>query len=158
MADHLTNLSKILAQDFMNEAVLVIDQSMMVGQVAHMMLREKISAYPVVDAQKKVVGIVTVTDLFILIDKMVKAPRVHPILNEEDKESVLHQKIQELKNRPVSDIMSRNVLSIAPTTSLAAIIEAVVNWRIHTFPVMENDKLIGIIDRHDILNATYMYG
>ncbi len=136
----------IMARDIMTEVVEVVHKTMTIGQVAHMMLRERISGYPVIDDHKNVVGIVTLTDLFLLIDDVYQK-------GEED----FYRKITEVKSIPIAKVMSTNVYTIKPTTVLAEIICAVVYMRIHSFPVMENGKLVGIIGRHDILNAVFNY-
>ena len=152
-AEHKSLLSKIVASDIMTEGVEVVNQKTTIGQVAHLMLRNRISGYPVVDDKKRVVGIVTLNDLFVLIDKMAWDSSRRP----DKKHLDLQEKLGQYKDRPVSDIMVCNVISLSPETPLLDIIDAVVKWRIHTFPVMKNNKLLGIIGRHDILNATFVY-
>ena len=159
MADEakpITNLEKIHAKDIMTEDVEVIKENMLIGQIAHLMLRNRISGYPVVNENKEVIGIITIKDLFVLIDKI--ADDDQRLSMGENRYENLHDKIEKCKDRKVSEIMSRNVITITPDTTLGEIIETVVKWRIHTFPVMEDNKLVGIIGRHDVLNATFVYG
>jgi CBS domain-containing protein len=137
----------ILARDIMTEDVHVVQEKMPIHQVAHLMLRMKVSGYPVVNGKGKVVGIVTLTDLFILINR----------LSREGKAGRLEDKIKSCRFKTIKEIMSRNVIAISPKTPLHEIIEAVVNWNIHSFPVMDKNKLVGIIGRHDILNAAFVY-
>jgi CBS domain-containing protein len=137
-------LNKVLAQDIMTESVSVIHENMLIAQAAHLMLRARISGYPVVDPEGKVIGIVTLTDLFILVDKIGK-----------QREGSWHDKITYVKDQAVKTIMSKNVICIAPTTPISEIVDIVVKWGVHTFPVVENEKLVGIIGRHDILNAAF---
>ena len=147
-------LYKIVAADIMTEDVVVIKEDMLIGQVAHLMLRNKVSGYPIVNESKQVVGVVTINDLFALIDRTAwDSLRSSSSKGKED----WQDKIGELKDRPIKEIMTRNVISITPETPVFDIIEAVVKWRIHTFPVMKNNKLVGIIGRHDVLNATFVY-
>ncbi len=150
-----SKLKTVLTEDIMTDDVSVIKEDMLIGQAAHLMLRHRISGYPIVDDDKKVVGIITLTDLFVLIDKIVKESDTSP---QGTLSGSLEEKLSLCKNMPVSSIMTKNVLSIAPKTPLIAIIETVVNTNLHTFPVMENNKLVGIIGRHDVLNATFVYG
>lgn len=142
-----SNLQTIIAEDIMNDNVELIRSDMTITQVAHMMMRLKISGYPVIDPQMQIIGIVTLSDFFILVDKLFHRKGID-----------LTEKIAQVKDLPVTEIMSSNVISISKGTTLGEIIDAMVKWRIHTFPVMENGKIIGIIDRHDVLNATFVYG
>ncbi|MBF0385726.1 MAG: CBS domain-containing protein [Candidatus Omnitrophica bacterium] len=148
-------IENIKAKDIMTEHVEVIKEDTSIQQLAHLMLRARVGGYPIVDKDGKLVGIVTLSDLFILIDKMVKQQTSDYI---SGKEETLHEKIKRLKDKPVKDIMSKNVIAITPETTMAEIVEAVVKWNIHTFPVMDKGKLVGIIGRHDVLNATFVYG
>ena len=141
-----SKLEMIVAKDLMSEDVISIRPDMLIGQVAHLMLRHKVSGYPIVDELDKVVGIITLTDLFLVLDRTIY----------ENGESA-PQRILESKNRPCREIMSSNVICISPNTSLQEIINMVIKWKIHTFPVMENNKLVGIIGRHDVLNAAFSY-
>lgn len=147
-------LNRILAEDIMTEDVIVIKADMLIGQVAHLMLREGVSGYPVVDDQKNLIGIVTMTDLFTLVDKV--ANNRHMIW-EDCYDDDFERCLAKCKNKKVSDIMSAKIFSIAPKTPLSDVLDAVVKWNIHTFPVMDGNKLVGILGRHDVLNATFTY-
>ena len=137
-------LSEICAKDIMTAQVAVIDQTMLIGRAAHLMLRERVSSYPVVDQNGVVVGIITINDLFALIDQMF-----------HDKKINFSESIAQFKSRPVNHIMSKNVIGISPDTPLDEIIEIITKWHIHTFPVIKDNKLVGIVGRHDIINATF---
>jgi CBS domain-containing protein len=149
-----SKFNRIVADDIMTEDVIVIREDMLVGQAAHLMLRERVSGYPVVNAEKHVVGIVTLSDLFILIDKVAHhQDMLPPDCVAKDFETTLAN----CKNIRVSSIMSKEVLMISPETTLRKIVEAVVKSNVHMFPVMKDQKLIGILGRHDILNAAFTY-
>ena len=147
----------IYAEDIMTEDVQVINHKISIVDVAHLMLRIRVSAYPVVDDDKNVVGIVTLTDMFKLLNGIVVENSVLNNASEEDKQVLFHQKISEWRDSPVSRIMSSQVVAISPRTPIYDIVEKVAALNIHTFPVMDNGKLVGVIGRHDVLNATFMY-
>ena len=134
----------------MTDFVETISPDMLIGELAHIMLRKGFNGFPVVD-DGQVIGIVTFTDLFNLLHTFEESD----IDSESDK---LHQRIAHLKKWPVSKIMSQKVRTVSPTTTLDEIIEIVVTRKIHTFPVVDNGKLVGILGREDVLNATFTYG
>lgn len=144
----------VIVEDIMSEVVAVIKADMPISQAVHLMLRQRVSGYPVVDDDRKVIGIVTITDFFIFMEKLVNESKKKSF---DDKGVSLHEKINEHKNVSVAELMSTKVVTLTPQTTLADVVHASVTWQIHTFPVIENDKLVGIVGRHDILNATFVY-
>ena len=93
----------------------------------------------------------TFTDLFNLLHGV-------EYENINNDTNALHQKITQLKQWPVSKIMTTEVKTVSPMTTLSEIIEYVVVQKIHTFPVVSGGKLVGILGREDVLNATFSYG
>ena len=130
----------------MSEVVVAVGEDALVKDAAHLMMRDRINGVPVLDASKNIVGVLTLTDLFKAIHETIKNEDVD-FLTE-----ILHR-----KDKKVSEIMTRNVLAISLETRLHEIIAIIIEYNIHTFPVMEKDKLIGIIGRHDILNAVFSF-
>lgn len=149
-----SRLGVILAEDIMTEDVSVIEESQSMGQVAHLMLRHRVSGYPVVNKSGGLVGIITLSDLFIFLDKLAKK---HNLSGSSDHRKFF-ESISTSKDYPIKDIMSHTVLTISSKTSVEEIIEKVVENKVHTFPVVEDGKIVGIIGRHDVLNATFVYG
>lgn len=137
----------VLAKDIMSEVVVVVPAEMPMRQVAHLMLRDRVSGFPVVNNNKEVVGIVTMTDLFSVIQQG----------SADQATEEFYKNIPQFQSLLVSDVMSGNVVSISPDTSLREIITLVVEKNIHSFPVMKEGKIVGIVSRHDILNAIFAY-
>ncbi|MCA9407637.1 MAG: CBS domain-containing protein [Candidatus Omnitrophica bacterium] len=150
-----SKLELIFADDIMTDNVAIIKHDMNIGQVAHFMLRARVSGCPVIDQNEKVIGLITLTDLFKVLDTVFNESAT--VTGHSDSE-LLIESIQAAKNRPITEVMTKDIHFISPDTSLSEIIGIVVKSKIHTFPVMEQEKLIGIIGRHDILNATFVYG
>lgn len=137
----------VQAADIMSEDIIVIYDDMLVRQVAHLMLRQRVSGFPVLNRQKEIVGIVTITDFFRMVHESSGVSA-----NGKPK-----AKITELKEMPVGLIMSRNIVVISPETSLPEIVRLVVEKGVHSFPVMADKQMVGIVSRHDILNAIFSY-
>ena len=138
----------IYAKDIMSEEVAVIYQDALIRQVAHLMLRDQVSGFPVVNKNVGVVGVITMTDLFALIGTAAKETTLE----------AFRRQILLAKDYRVEDVMSRTVISIKPETSIDEIIHLSLQHNIHFFPVMDQDgRMVGIVSRHDILNATFAY-
>ncbi len=137
---------KISAKEIMSEVVVKVEQNTSVSDVAHLMLRDRISGLPVVDKKKKVVGMLTLTDLFKMINDAA---------GTTDKD--FYEQILFFRKRRVCEIMSRNVYAISPHTTLDKMLHLLLEKSIHSFPVVRAGKLIGIVGRHDILNAVFTF-
>ena len=146
--------SKVLVGDIMTECVEVVSKNMLISQVAHLMLRERVSGYPVVNDDGSIAGIVTLTDLFILLDNISEEVEKE---KSQGKNVQFHDKVSEYKEKSVSEIMSHDVCSILQNASVSEVVSLAAKKHMHTFPVVKDGKLVGIVGRHDILNAAFLY-
>jgi CBS domain-containing protein len=137
----------ILVGDIMSDEVIVVYEDMLIRQVAHLMLRKQVTAFPVVSKKIGLVGIISMTDLFMMINKA--------FIKKTDDE--FRKRLAMFRDMSVGDVMSRKVVTVKPTTTLDEIVDLVVRKKIHVFPVVEKKEIVGIISRHDILNAVYAY-
>jgi CBS domain-containing protein len=138
-------MNTILAQDIMTENVVTIHADMLISQAAHLMLRDRVMSFPVVRGDNELMGIISITDLFKLLD----AAQAH----RRD----FRQYVGEFKNLRVAEVMTPEVVTITPETALTTIVRMLIDQHIHTFPVVQEGKLVGIVGRHDILNAVFSY-
>ncbi len=146
MTDMPSVTRKILAEDIMTDVVNMVSEETLIHQVAHRMLHDRVSGYPVINKEKKIVGIVTLSDLLNIIHDCSQREASH-----------FQDYLNQNKNLPVVHFMSPDVVAISAKTPLAEIVQIMLKKNIHTFPVMEGDQVVGIIGRHDVLNAVFVY-
>ena len=137
----------IIVGDIMSDEVIVVYEDMLIRQVAHLMLRKQVTAFPVVSKKIGLVGIISMTDLFMMINKA--------FIKRTDDE--FRKRLAMFRDMSVGQVMSKKVITVKPTTTLDEIVNLVVQKKIHVFPVVEKKEIVGIISRHDILNAVYAY-
>ncbi|WP_300273851.1 CBS domain-containing protein [Halomonas sp.] len=53
----------------------------------------------------------------------------------------------------VSDLMRHEVLSVAPTKSITDLAQEMLGNKPKVYPVVEQNRLVGIVTRRDVLNA-----
>lgn len=84
---------------------------------------------------------------------VLKQDKLVGIMSERDyaRKVVLKGKIS--KEIPVNEIMSHNVICIDPDQTIKNTKAVMIQKRIRHLPVMEDDKLIGIISIGDVVNA-----
>ncbi len=55
-----------------------------------------------------------------------------------------------MMNEPISSIMTKDVITVTPKTTLGEAKQILFAKKIHHLPVVENDKLVGIITSYDL--------
>jgi CBS domain-containing protein len=101
-------------------------------KAARVMMENKITALPVLDERRKLVGILTTSDLFRAIIAEAPYLSVMPL---------------------VKAYMAENVVSISPETSLLEAHRLMGIERIRALPVLEKNRLVGIVTRTDLMSA-----
>lgn len=109
--------------------VISVRQDESVQSVIHVLRKERIGAVVVLDEAGKIDGIVSERDIVRKISEL--------------GESVIASK--------VADIMTRNVKTCSPEQSLADVLQTMSDGRFRHLPVVENEKLIGIVTIGDVV-------
>lgn len=142
------------AEDFMTKDVFSCKQSQTVGEAAALMAEKGCSVMPVVDDEGLLVGILTESDF---VSKEVKVP--HALASMKRLLGVTHYDgdieaiYASAKKRKLEEVMEKNPKSISPDTSLNSIVSLMEDQKLKRLPVVENEKLVGIITRKDLLHA-----
>jgi len=142
----MTAQRKVLVGDIMTEHVVTVHEDMSIKSLAHLLLRDRISGVPVVNSGNALCGIVTLSDLFnVLGDRIL------------DREFGDYEHLFKNIVLSVGQIMSREVVTFSPDTPIEELIRISIFKAIHTFPIVENGAIVGIIGKRDILNAGFSY-
>jgi CBS domain-containing protein len=84
---------------------------------------------------------------------VLKDGRLFGIMSERDYARKVVLKGKFSKEIPVNEIMSSNVICIDPDQTINNTQAVMIQKRIRHLPVMENDKLVGIISIGDVVDA-----
>ncbi|ATW24086.1 hypothetical protein DCMF_04180 [Candidatus Formimonas warabiya] len=120
---------EIRARDIMSVPVKTISLNQSIHEAGKIMVRYGHTGFPVIDGEK-MVGIISRRD--------VEKAQYHG-----------------LGHAPVKGFMSRNVKSIEPDTPLSQIEQLMIEKDIGRLPVLEQDRLLGIISRTDVLRVIH---
>jgi len=82
---------------------------------------------------------------------VVDGKRVAGILSERDVVRHLGIDWGSLANRPVSDVMTRNVISVSRFATVGDVMERMTQNRIRHMPIVENGELVGIVSIGDVV-------
>jgi CBS domain-containing protein len=140
------------AADVMSGDVVTVRDDAPVLQVVRLMLARGISGVPVVDAAGVVVGILSEGDLLRRAELGTQKTR------GSWKEfftgtATLAEDYVRTHGTLARDVMTRDVVSVQCDTALAEIADVMEAHRIKRVPVLDGDKLVGIVSRSNLLRA-----
>jgi CBS-domain-containing membrane protein len=139
----------------MTKEVITVSPETRVSELAQTLAGKNLGGVPVVDAEGRLVGIVTQSDLVARVQEL----ELPPALNLLDFHlylqipSHLFRKVEKMLGATVADIMSRPPVTVAPETPLPRIAALMDQQKIHTLPVLEGGKIVGIIGKIDLIRA-----
>jgi len=140
------------AADVMTRTILSAGPETPIAEAIGLMLDNRVSGLPVIDEVGQLVGILTEGDLLRRGETGTERhrPRWLEILLGPGR---LAGEYVRTHGRKVEDIMTREPVSVAPETPLDEIVELMERHRIKRVPVLEGEKLVGIVSRADFLRA-----
>ena len=77
--------------------------------------------------------------------------RIEGILSERDIVRVLGERGASVLDAPVSEVMTRKVVSCRESDTVAAIMEMMTNGKFRHLPVVEGERVVGLISIGDIV-------
>ena len=81
---------------------------------------------------------------------------VEGILSERDIVRVLGERGASALDRPVSEVMTRKVVSCRQSDTVSAIMEMMTNGKFRHLPVLEGDRVVGLISIGDVVKHRVM--
>jgi CBS domain-containing protein len=148
------------AMDVMTTEVITIDPDTSVQALAALLSERGIAGVPVVDADNRVVGIVSEGDLLHRVETgterrpQARAGRRRSWwLDAIAVDRELARDYVRSHGRTVRDVMTRDVVSVSDTTELVDIAMLLETKRIKRVPVLRNGKLVGIVSRANLVRA-----
>jgi len=143
------------AADIMTRNVITVTAATSVLELAKVLTENMISGAPVVNEQGEVIGVVTESDL-IDQNKKIHIPTVVSILDSFiflESPDRLDQEMRKIAGATVADICSTDIVSVSPETPLDELATIMSEQAIHTLPVVDDGKLIGVIGKRDIIKT-----
>ena len=131
----------MLVEQVMTGSVMTLAPEQTLREAIDLMRSKRIRHLPVVEA-KKLVGIVT--------DRDVKraTPSVLSGVGKDDYDNAL------LTIR-VAQFMTREPITVSRKSALKAAVEIFIEKKVGALPVVDNDRLVGILTEIDILRVAY---
>jgi CBS domain-containing protein len=140
----------VKARDVMVSHVITVGPELDVKAIANTLVANGISAVPVVAIDGSIVGIVSEGDL---MRRAVSGAKRSRWLETFSTAEQLMADFVRAHGRKAKDVMTRQVISISPDTSLQEIANLLEKNGIKRVPVIENGRLVGIVSRANLVQA-----
>ncbi len=145
----------IKAKDIMTRNVVTVTPDTDILQAAKRLLENHFNGLPVVDDEGRLLGILCQDDL-IVQQKQVPLPSVFTLLDGmiplfSGKQ--MEKEVEKMVAMKVSQAMTPNPRTVDPETAIEDIATIMVRKNIHTLPVLEKGKLVGVIGKEDVLRT-----
>jgi CBS domain-containing protein len=140
------------ARDVMVSPVITVMPNSSVKELAQALLKNHISAVPVVDHQGQLVGIVSEGDLLHRSEEGTER-RQSRWLQLMTADETLAAEYIKAHSRKVADIMVREVVTADPETPLDEIATLMEKNSIKRVPIVSNRQLVGIVSRANLIQA-----
>lgn len=140
------------AKDVMTTHVVTVRPDARVEHIAALLLEQRISGVPVVDADRRVVGIVTEGDLMRRPDIGTERHRGWWLRLFGDERERAAEYARAHGSR-AEEVMTRNVVTVTEATPVGEIARLLEEHRIKRVPVVRDGKLVGIVSRANLLHS-----
>ena len=142
--------AKIPVKEVMTGIVVAVGMAAELYEAAHLLSEHKISGMPVVDNEKRVVGVISEADLLQLVG-MKKDHTFKDILQNILGEAV---RAKTTAGNRVQDVMTSPALTIGPDEDIKKAALLLDERRIKRLPVVDGEgRLVGIVSRGDIVRT-----
>lgn len=135
-------------KDAMTADVLTVSPEMSLKTAAALMAGYAIGGLPVVDQDGTLLGVVTEAD--VLLKERAEQP--HGLWNMLHRQEA-HAVMAKVAARTVGDAMTAPVVTVGPRSSMGVAADLMFEHGVNRLPVVDGDKLVGIISRHDLVQA-----
>jgi len=142
----------MIANDVMTSPAVCVTEDTSIEDLSRVLIRMKISGAPVVNENDEIVGMVSEADLLHHEHAGVNAPPrrgrwAEMLLSPSERAS----EFVKMHGRTVSDVMTRNSVTVASDTPLPEIATIMEKNRIKRVPVVEDGKVVGIVTRRNLI-------
>ncbi len=138
------------AAEIMTKEVVTVGPDESVGEIATLLLENAITGVPVVDDARRVLGIVSESDL---IGRPLAGSGRAWWLRLFGERSATLDEITAARHLKAQDVMTKPAVTVGEETPLAILARLMRRRRINRVPVLKEGRLVGIVSRADLLYA-----
>jgi CBS-domain-containing membrane protein len=145
----------VTAREIMTQNIISVNPETEVVQAAKLMLDHHVNGLPVIDQEGRLKGIICQSDLVTQQKKLplpsffIMLDGYFPLTSPKN----IEKELQKMAAITVKEAMTANPITVGPEAGLEDISTLMVKHNIHTVPVLDQGKLVGIIGKEDILRT-----
>jgi CBS domain-containing protein len=145
----------LTAEDIMTTELITVTPDMDIAGAAKILLDNRFNGLPVVDDSGRLVGILCQSDL-IAQQKKLPIPTLFTFLEgiiQLTSRKQIDKQVRKIAALTVSEAMTPEPVTVLPDTGLETVAALMVDSNLHTLPVVEGFRLVGIIGKVDVLRT-----
>jgi CBS domain-containing protein len=143
------------ASDIMTTEVITVKKETSLKELAGILYQYHINGVPVVDDDGALIGIICESDL-IRKDKKLHIPTVVTIFDAVvylENPKNIEKEFQRVSATTVGDLYTRKPVTVDEKTPIDEIATIMTQKKVYTIPVMDGDRLVGIIGKADLIRT-----
>ena len=143
----------MLVEDIMSTSLKTVSPDTSMSEVVSMMCLYRLSGIPVVEDKNRMVGFIAERDV---LDPMF--PKMEDMMDGMANVNMTAalEKYDNVVNMPVSELMTRSVISVTPDMEILKAAAKMVGNRFRRIPVAVGDRLHGMLSLGDVHKAIYL--
>ena len=130
---------RVPVSTIMSTQLVLLNTTDSLEKAEHLFKKNRIRHIPVIEKSKKIVGMLSLTDLL----RISFADGAYE--DEEDIESVVYEMFT------IPQVMAKNVKSVAPEATVKEVAELLSKEEFHALPVVKDGELLGIVTTTDLI-------
>jgi CBS domain-containing protein len=140
------------ARDVMTTKLITIGETATVQEAARLMSENHVGALPLLDEQGRLVGLLSEADL--LHRQEIGTQVIRPWwLEAVTPASTLAAEFVQARGTAAGELMSREVVSAAPSAPLSEIAALMERHRVKRIPIVEDGRLVGVVSRANLVQG-----
>ncbi len=143
------------ASDIMTTEVISVKKDTSLKELAAILYKNHINGVPVVDDDGSLIGVICESDL-IRQDMRLHIPTVVTLFDAVfylENPRRMEKEFQRVSAATVGDLYTPNPVTVDERTPLDEIATIMTENRIYTIPVMDGDRMVGIIGKADLIRT-----
>lgn len=142
----------LTVRDVMTRSVFTVRRETPLKDVARLLVDNGVSGVPVVDDEGTVLGVVSEAD-FLVKEQGAQAVRHRRLARLLGESELAQAQLDKVVARTAGEAMTAPAITISPNRPIHEAAQRMTDARVNRLPVIEEDQLIGIVTRADLVRA-----